>query len=173
MNLRGHSNRRSIASQPNGLLDFMSALQERSDGEGTERGHAVQRIARVPRAGNAGDVVKGQSSFGFGLVVTLCLVAEPAAAANGTPIYFLGIPIDFILFGLTLLGVAVFHHITRLPSRLSGLAAITLYKLITGFKTGAGSRGLALHMQHEWVIIANLFLLLMGFALTRKRSCEK
>jgi Na+/H+ antiporter NhaD/arsenite permease-like protein len=143
----------------------MSALQERSDGEGTERGHTVQRSARVPRAGNAGDVVKRQRSFGFGLVVTFCLVAGPAAAANGEPIYFLGIPIDFILFGLTLLGVAVFHHHT-LAVALSGLAAITLYKLaFTGFKTGAGLAGLALHMQHEWVILANLFLLLMGFAL--------
>jgi Na+/H+ antiporter NhaD/arsenite permease-like protein len=77
----------------------------------------------------------------------------------------LGIPIDFILFGLTLLGVALFHHHT-LAVALSGLAVITLYKLaFTGFKTGAGLAGLALHMQHEWVILANLFLLLMGFAL--------
>jgi Na+/H+ antiporter NhaD/arsenite permease-like protein len=77
----------------------------------------------------------------------------------------LGIPVDFILFGLTLLGVAVFHHHT-LPVALAGLAAITIYKLIfAGFKFGPGVGGLALHMQHEWVILANLFLLLMGFAL--------
>jgi Na+/H+ antiporter NhaD/arsenite permease-like protein len=97
------------------------------------------------------------------------LVAAPAAAATddlvGTPLYFLGIPVDFILFGLTLLGVAVFHHHT-LAVALSGLAAITIYKLaFTGFKFGPGLMGLALHMQHEWVILANLFLLLMGFAL--------
>ncbi len=50
--------------------------------------------------------------------------------------------------------------------RLSGLAAIVIYKLLfTGFKTGAGLGGLALHMQHEAVILANLFLLLMGFAI--------
>ena len=56
---------------------------------------------------------------------------------------------------------------------LTGLAAITLYKLIfTGFKFGAGLIGLALHMQHEWVILANLFLLLMGFALL-SRHFEK
>jgi Na+/H+ antiporter NhaD/arsenite permease-like protein len=49
---------------------------------------------------------------------------------------------------------------------LGGLAAIVCYKLtFTGFKFGPGLGGLALHMQHEWVILANLFLLLMGFAL--------
>ncbi|MEA2984723.1 MAG: hypothetical protein QOD94_977 [Alphaproteobacteria bacterium] len=81
------------------------------------------------------------------------------------PFYLLGIPIDFILFALTLLGVALFHRAT-LQVALTGLAAIVVYKLIfTGFKFGAGFAGLALHMQHEWVILANLFLLLMGFAL--------
>jgi Na+/H+ antiporter NhaD/arsenite permease-like protein len=76
-----------------------------------------------------------------------------------------GIPVDFILFGLTLLGVAVFHHKT-LQVTLVGLAVVTAYKLaFTGFNAGTGLTGLALHMQHEWVILANLFLLLMGFAL--------
>jgi Na+/H+ antiporter NhaD/arsenite permease-like protein len=81
------------------------------------------------------------------------------------PILLFGIPVDFILFAATLLGVAVFHHKT-LQVALTGLAAIVVYKLVfTGFKTGAGFGGLALHMAHEWVILANLFLLLMGFAL--------
>jgi Na+/H+ antiporter NhaD/arsenite permease-like protein len=88
------------------------------------------------------------------------------------PIALFGIPVDFILFGLTLLGVALFHHHT-LPVALAGLAAITGYKLIfTGFRLGTGFAGLALHMQHEWVILANLFLLLMGFALL-SRHFEK
>ena len=39
-----------------------------------------------------------------------------------------GIPIDFILFGLTLLGVALFHHHT-LRVALTGLAAIVIYKI--------------------------------------------
>ena len=86
------------------------------------------------------------------------------------PIIILGIPVDFILFALTLLGVALFHHHT-LQVALTGLAVITLYKLaFTGFKFGTGLIGLALHMQHEWVILANLFLLLMGFALSRAIS---
>jgi Na+/H+ antiporter NhaD/arsenite permease-like protein len=88
------------------------------------------------------------------------------------PLYLLGVPVDFILFGLTLAGVAIFHHHT-LAVALSGLAAITLYKLaFTGFKFGVGLVGLGLHMQHEWVILANLFLLLMGFALL-SRHFEK
>ncbi len=56
--------------------------------------------------------------------------------------------------------------ITRWRSRSPVSLAVTGYKLVfTGFKFGTGLRGLALHMQHEWVILANLFLLLMGFAL--------
>jgi Na+/H+ antiporter NhaD/arsenite permease-like protein len=94
------------------------------------------------------------------------------AVSRGTAMTLLGIPVDFILFGLTLFGVALFHRHT-LPIALGGLAVITAYKLaFTGFKTGAGLPGLALHMAHEWVILANLFLLLMGFALL-SRHFEK
>jgi Na+/H+ antiporter NhaD/arsenite permease-like protein len=109
----------------------------------------------------------------IGLIVAAVpsLLAAPAIAAASPgasaiePLYFLGIPVDFILFGLTLIGVAVFHHHT-LAVALAGLAAITVYKLaFTGFKFGLGFAGLGLHLQHEWVILANLFLLLMGFAL--------
>jgi Na+/H+ antiporter NhaD/arsenite permease-like protein len=81
------------------------------------------------------------------------------------PILVLGIPVDFILFALTLLGVALFHRHT-LPIALAGLAVITAYKLaFTGFKGGGGLTGLGLHLAHEWAILSNLFLLLMGFAL--------
>src|SRR3954469_24277157 len=81
------------------------------------------------------------------------------------PLYLLGIPVEFILFALTLVGVAVLHHYT-LQVAVTGLAAIVAYKLtFTGFKFGTGVAGLGLHMQHEWVVLANLFLLLMGFAL--------
>ncbi|HYN13297.1 MAG TPA: citrate transporter [Burkholderiales bacterium] len=81
----------------------------------------------------------------------------------------LGVPMDFVLFALTLLGVALFHRYT-LQVALTGLAVITLYKLaFTGFKTGPGLGGLALHMAHEWVILANLLGLLLGFALLSKQ----
>ena len=111
----------------------------------------------------------GLFAVAVGAVLTL-LSAMPAEAAGtvdggAAPLYLLGIPVDFILFGLTLLGVALFHHHT-LQVALAGLGAIVAYKLaLTGFKFGPGLAGLALHMQHEWVILANLFLLLMGFAL--------
>jgi Na+/H+ antiporter NhaD/arsenite permease-like protein len=76
-----------------------------------------------------------------------------------------GVPADFILFGLTLIGVAVFHHHV-LAVALTGLATIVLYKLaFTGFKTGPGLAGLAAHMHHEWVILVNLLCLLVGFAI--------
>jgi Na+/H+ antiporter NhaD/arsenite permease-like protein len=77
----------------------------------------------------------------------------------------LGVPVDFVLFGLTLAGVALFHHHT-LQVALIGLAVIVLYKLgFTGFNTGPGLGGFALHLQHEWVILTNLLGLLLGFAL--------
>ena len=58
-----------------------------------------------------------------------------------------GIPIDFILFALTLLGVALFHHHT-LRVALIGLATITLYKIFfTGFKTGPGVTGFLFHLE--------------------------
>ncbi|MEH2589520.1 citrate transporter [Bradyrhizobium sp. AZCC 1721] len=88
------------------------------------------------------------------------------------PILLFGIPVDFLLFALTLLGVALFHHHT-LPVALTGLAAIVIYKLIfTGFKYGAGLNGLGHHMAHEWVTLGNLFLLLMGFALLSRHFEE-
>ncbi|MHC6151113.1 citrate transporter [Bradyrhizobium elkanii] len=90
-----------------------------------------------------------------------------------TPLLVYGIPLDFILFALTLLGVAIFHHHT-LAVALTGLAAIVAYKLLfAGFaKFGAGLPGLAHHMEHEWVTLANLFLLLMGFTLLSRHFEE-
>jgi Na+/H+ antiporter NhaD/arsenite permease-like protein len=75
------------------------------------------------------------------------------------------VPVELVLFALTLVGVALFHR-QVLAVALTGLAAIALYKLVfTGFKTGPGLAGLGLHMAHEWIILANLLGLLLGFAL--------
>ncbi|MGA9194025.1 MAG: citrate transporter [Pseudolabrys sp.] len=83
-----------------------------------------------------------------------------------------GIPIDFLLFAAILLGVALFHHHT-LRVALIGLAVIVAYKLfVTGFKSGPGFDGLVGHMRQEWVMLTNLFLLLVGFALL-SRHFEK
>ncbi|HEX7558382.1 MAG TPA: citrate transporter, partial [Usitatibacter sp.] len=85
-----------------------------------------------------------------------------------TPVMIGPVPVDFILFALILLGIAVFHHHTLRVS-VWGLAAVTAYKvLFTGFPQGAGLDGLAGLIGHEWVILANLFGLLMGFALLSK-----
>ena len=101
----------------------------------------------------------------------LALIASaPACAAEGPAV--LGIPVDFILFAITLLGVALFHRHTQRVA-LAGLAVIILYKLgFTGFKTGGGIPGLLAHLHHEWVILANLLCLLLGFALL-SRHFEK
>ena len=81
------------------------------------------------------------------------------------PLYLAAIPIDFILFGLTLFGVAILHRHT-LAVALSGLAAIITYQLaLAGMRDEPGFIALAVHMQHEWVVLTNLFLLLIGFAL--------
>lgn len=96
-------------------------------------------------------------------LVGLGLMAGPAMAADGVTVA--GIPLDFILFALVLLGVALFHDHT-LKVALTGVVVITAYKLaFTGFKTGDGLPGLAGHFAHEWVILVNLLCLLMGFAL--------
>lgn len=88
------------------------------------------------------------------------------------PILLFGVPIDFVLFALTLLGIALFHRHT-LPIALVGLVAITAYKLIfTGFRDGASFAGLGLHLTHEFSLLANLFLLLMGFALLSRHFEE-
>ncbi len=89
-----------------------------------------------------------------------------------------GIRIEFFLFGLTLLGVAVFHHQTFWVA-LSGLTVIVLYKLIfvSGYPFAEhflGSNPLVdqfLHKemrQGEWGILLNLLGLLLGFAVLAK-----
>jgi len=75
------------------------------------------------------------------------------------------IPVEFVCFALTLLGVAIFHRHTLLVA-LAGLSVITLYKVVFGDFHGApGFIGLTFHLNEEWVILANLFALLVGFAL--------
>ena len=102
----------------------------------------------------------------------LPLNALAAGDAGYTLIKLGGIPVDFILFGLTLLGVALFHaHTLRVA--VTGVIVISIYKILfTGFKTGPGIGGFAAHLGHEWVILANLLCLLLGFALL-SRHFEK
>ena len=85
---------------------------------------------------------------------------EPPAVA--------GIAIDFILFGLMLAGIALFHRHT-LAIAVTGLAVISLFKIAASpFAEGPGIAGWLAHLGHEWVLLANLLGLLLGFALLSK-----
>lgn len=103
--------------------------------------------------------------------VAVSLCAAPAfaatlapAAAGSAGLSVFGEPLEFFLFALTLVGVALFHHRTFTVA-VSGLAMIVAYKyFFTGFHEGAGLDGLHLHMWRERVTLGNLFLLLLGFA---------
>ena len=76
-----------------------------------------------------------------------CSPGHPGLRLRGKRRVLLGIPVDFVLFAMTLIGVAVFHHYT-LRVAVTGLAAITVYKLVyTGFKDGPGIGGLLSHLQ--------------------------
>jgi Na+/H+ antiporter NhaD/arsenite permease-like protein len=92
-------------------------------------------------------------------------------AAQGVP--FSGptvgsVPVEFLLFACVLAGVALFHQQT-LRVALGGAIVIAAYKiLVSPFKTGAGLSGFLMHLTHEWVILINLLLLLLGFALLAK-----
>ena len=85
------------------------------------------------------------------------------------------VPFEFVLFVLTLLGVALFHHHT-LAVALSGLAAVSAYKLLF-----VGSFHYGEHILHEWQVVwngtttrfevgpaTNLLGLLVGFAILAK-----
>ncbi|MCJ7555927.1 MAG: citrate transporter [Gammaproteobacteria bacterium] len=97
------------------------------------------------------------------LVVESAITEITGGAPVGLEIF--GIPVAFIFFALTLLGVAVFHHQT-LRVALIGLCVIVGYKFFfSSFEGVPGIEGLLLHVGREWVTLGNLFGLLMGFAL--------
>lgn len=77
----------------------------------------------------------------------------------------LGVPVEFMIFAAMLLGVAVFHR-RALTLALAGLCVIVACKLVLGgFHHGGGFAGLVAHFSDEWVVLVNLFALLLGFAL--------
>lgn len=76
-----------------------------------------------------------------------------------------GIPLEFFLFALVL-GTVAFAHVSTLATALWGAIAITIYKLAYApYGQGAGLAGLLGHASAEWVGLANLLALLLGFAL--------
>lgn len=72
-----------------------------------------------------------------------------------------GIDIAFIIFGFTLIGVAVLHHKT-LQVALAGLI------VLTGYKVFFSDFNLVHHLTHEAVDLTNLLGLLLGFAILAK-----
>jgi len=71
----------------------------------------------------------------------------------------LNIPVEFFLFAMTLLGVAVFHK-RNLEVAVTGLVIITLYRGLV-----AQDIDLIAHFMHEERLVLNLLGLLVGFAI--------
>lgn len=114
-------------------------------------------------------------------IIGLCLLFVPAfvfaGSFEGVPTLF-NIRVEFILFGLTLIGVALFHKHTLMVA-LIGLAAILIFKFIwdPGFNLLEHLFGhnpfkdqiMYSHFrQGEWSILLNLLGLLLGFAILSK-----
>jgi Na+/H+ antiporter NhaD/arsenite permease-like protein len=114
----------------------------------------------------------GVFRIAFALCLLIASAGAHAASGQDALIKLAGIPVEFFLFGLTLLGVALFHaHTLRVA--ISGALVISAYKIFfTGFHAGAGLAGYARHLEHEWVTLTNLLCLLLGFALL-SRHFEK
>lgn len=74
-------------------------------------------------------------------------------------------PFEFLLFAVTLIGVA-FHPGRAALAAFAGTVFITGYKTVASpFREGAGLAGLEAHFAAEWVSLANLLAMLVGFAL--------
>ena len=92
---------------------------------------------------------------GAALMMALVLAAT---LVGGSPPELLGVRAEFILFALTLVGVALFHHAT-LQVAITGLAAIVTLKLLVD-----PAFHLSDHLVEEAPILINLLGLLLGFA---------
>jgi Na+/H+ antiporter NhaD/arsenite permease-like protein len=100
----------------------------------------------------------------FLLTGLLLLVGQSLMAADGTMPAILGIRIEFIIFALTLVGVAIFHHKTMYVA-LTGLAILLIFKYIfSDFSLAEHIVGSATE-EGEWRILLNLLGLLFGFAI--------
>lgn len=103
------------------------------------------------------------------LALLVLLPAFTFASSLGAIPLIAGIRLEFILFALTLIGVAVFHHKTMYVA-LTGLAVILIVKYI--FLPGEFSFIEHLvgsdHHEGEWRILLNLLGLLLGFAILAK-----
>jgi Na+/H+ antiporter NhaD/arsenite permease-like protein len=76
-----------------------------------------------------------------------------------------GIDVEFVLFGLILTTITLFHKFT-LPTALTGLFSVVLYKIVVK------DFPMLEHLNHEKMILINLFGLLLGFALLARHFAE-
>lgn len=83
----------------------------------------------------------------------------PVLVAGLAAYFFFHVPVPFILFGATLVGVGMFHHYV-LNVAVMGLVAITTYGLVFNPAFHITS-----HLAHEWRLLVNIFGLLVGFEL--------
>jgi len=75
-----------------------------------------------------------------------------------------GIPLEFVIFGIVLIAISIYQRFA-LPVAAAGLAVLVLFRLAAGGQGTAGNaRLVAAHFAGNWVSLANLFLLLLGFA---------
>ncbi|HET6629431.1 MAG TPA: citrate transporter [Woeseiaceae bacterium] len=93
-----------------------------------------------------------------GIGAMLAVIAAGAFFNGAAGPEVLGVRAEFLLFVITLLGVALFHHRT-LEVALTGLVAILALKLLTAADFQPGH-----HLLLEAPILVNLFGLLLGFA---------
>lgn len=121
----------------------------------------------------------GMAAFFLVFAPTLVLASggHGGAVDPNVPV-LLGIRVEFILFALVLLGVALFHHKTFYVA-VTGLIVITLFKLFFdgGFNLGQHLIGQTPILdqlmdkslrQGEWPVILNLLGLLLGFGILAK-----
>ena len=94
----------------------------------------------------------------FGGIAAMAAVVVAAKLAGGTPPELLGVRAEFILFGITLAGVALLHHRT-FEVAVTGLAFIVVLKLLCVPEFAPLA-----HLRHEASILVNLLGLLLGFA---------
>lgn len=100
--------------------------------------------------------------------IALILLPFSLYASANTSLLFAGIRLEFIIFALTLLGVALFHHHTMYVA-LSGLLAVLILKFTTDqhFDLSGHLFGNE-HHEGEWKTLVNLIGLLFGFGILAK-----
>jgi Na+/H+ antiporter NhaD/arsenite permease-like protein len=108
------------------------------------------------------DLLRGAvMPLGVAAVLTAVLLALSSDTGSGPQVGAFGLRFgaEFVIFGVTLFGIAM-RHAQALQIAASGALATMVFKLLTREEFHMGE-----HLAHEWVILVNLFGLLIGFGL--------